>query len=89
MSSHVVHIAGVLVHARPEAVEAAMSAMREHEGVEIHDTGIPGKFVAVLECEHEREIGRCIERVQAVQGVVSVSMTSHFIEEAAALAAPL
>jgi pyrimidine-nucleoside phosphorylase len=35
------------------------------------------------------EIAECIEQLQAVPGVISVSMTSHYIEDAAELAAEM
>lgn len=78
----------MLVHARLDAMEAAMGVAREH-GAEVHASGIVGKFAAVLETRHEREIGDCIERMQVVPGVISVSMTSHYIEDAAELAAEM
>ncbi len=89
MRGHNVHIAGMLIHAKPEALEAAMSVLRDCGAAEIHPTGLVGKLAVVLECAHEREIADCIEQVQAISGVISVSMTSHYIEEAAALAAEM
>jgi nitrate reductase NapD len=88
VSSSKIHIAGMLVHTRTDAMEAAMAAARRL-GAEVHGSGVAGKFVAVLETEHERQIGDCIERVQAVPGVIAVSMTSHYIEDAASLAAEM
>lgn len=84
-----VHIAGMLIHTLPDAMEEAMQALRSMSGVEVHLTGVPGKFVGVVECAHEREIGRIIEHVQSLTGVVSVAMTSHFIEDMVALAAEM
>lgn len=84
-----VHIAGMLIHARPDAMEAAMQALRSISGVEVHPTGVPGKFVGVVECAHEREIGRVIEHMQSQTGVVSVAMTSHYIEDTVSLAAEM
>jgi nitrate reductase NapD len=89
MTRSIVHIAGMLVHARPEAIEAAIRTVRGFRGAEVHETGIVGKFAAVLECTHERDIADCIEQLHAVPGVISVSMTSHYIEDAADLAAEM
>jgi nitrate reductase NapD len=89
MTRSTVHIAGMLVHARPEALDAAMAAVRGFSNAEIHATGVIGKFAAVLECAREREIAECIEQLQAIPGVISVSMTSHYIEDAAELAAEM
>lgn len=84
-----VHIAGMLIHTRPDAMPNAMQTLQGLSAAEVHATGLPGKFVAVLECAHERELGRIIEQMQALPGVVSVAMTSHFIEDTASLAAEM
>ena len=84
-----VHIAGMLIHTRPDAMANAIQTLRGLSAAEIHNTAISGKFVAVLECAHERELGRIIDEMQKLPGVVSVSMTSHFIEDSAALAAEM
>lgn len=84
-----IHIAGMLIHTRPDAMPNAMQTLRDLSDAEIHATDLPGKFVAVLECAHERELGKIIEAMQAVPGVVSVAMTSHFIEDSLALAAEM
>ena len=84
-----VHIAGMLIHALPEAMEDAMQTLRSISAAEVHSTGVPGKFVGVIECAHERDIGRVIERMQSLAGVVSVAMTSHFIEDTVSLAAEM
>jgi nitrate reductase NapAB chaperone NapD len=84
-----IHIAGMLIHTRPDVMEEAMQALRSISAAEIHPTGMPGKFVGVIECAHEREIGRVIEQMQSLSGVVSISMTSHYIEDAVSLAAEM
>ncbi len=89
MTRATVHIAGMLVHARPDAVETAIEAVRGFNHAEVHASGIVGKFAVVLECTREREIAECIEQLQAIPGVISVSMTSHYIEDAAELAAEM
>jgi nitrate reductase NapAB chaperone NapD len=79
-----VHIAGMLVQARPEAIEAAM-ALAQTRGAVVHPTGIVGKFAAVLETDHEGEIASVIDALQAAPGVIAVSMTAHYLEDADAL----
>ena len=84
-----VHIAGMLIHTRPDIMEEAMQALRSLSAAEVHTTGVPGKFVGVIECAHERDIGRVIEHMQSMTGVVSVAMTSHYIEDTVSLAAEM
>lgn len=84
-----VHIAGMLIHTRPDAMEQAMQTLQSIGAAEVHPTGLPGKFVGVIECAHERELGRIIDHMQSLTGVVSVAMTSHFIEDSVSLAAEM
>ena len=87
--SETVHIAGMLIHTRLDAIDSAMHAIRHSRNTEVHLTGVPGKFIAVIECAHERELARIIEEMQSHPGVISVSMTSHYIEDMVALAAEM
>lgn len=89
MTGRNVHIAGMLIHAKPEALESVLRTVRSLHAADIHETGMVGKLAVVLECAYEREIASCIEQVQAIPGVLSVSMTSHYIEDAAELAAEM
>jgi nitrate reductase NapAB chaperone NapD len=73
MSGQHVHIAGMLIHAKPDALDAVARLLRASGNAEIHETGVVGKLAAVIECASEREIADRIERVQAVPGVISVS----------------
>lgn len=89
MTSRTVHIAGMLIHAKPEALEAAASVVRRFGAADIQATGVAGKLAVAIECAHERELADCVEQLQAIPGVISVSMTAHFIEDAAELSAEM
>jgi nitrate reductase NapAB chaperone NapD len=80
-----VHIAGMLVHALPHAMDSVLDAARAR-GAIVRLTGVPGKFAVVLETAHEREIADVIATLQALPGIVAVSMTAHYVEDADALA---
>jgi len=76
----------MLVHAKPEALESAAAVLRRFGAADIQATGVVGKLAVAIECAHERELADCIEQVHAIPGVISVSITSHYIEDAVSLA---
>jgi nitrate reductase NapAB chaperone NapD len=79
-----VHIAGMLVHARPDVLEMAMDLARSR-GAAVRPSGIAGKFAAVIETGYESEIASVVDALQAFPGVITVSMTAHYVEDADAL----
>lgn len=83
--SEIIHIAGLLVHARPEVLTQVKACLAANGAVRISDTGAAGKCAAVIEAHQERALGECIEALTGLAGVVSVSMTSHYIEERSTL----
>jgi periplasmic nitrate reductase NapD len=80
-----VHIASLLVHAKPEHLEEILATVRTFAGAELHATQHPAKLVVVLESAEEHAIGRCVDALHAAPGVLTVSIVSHLIEDAAAL----
>lgn len=89
MTSRTVHIAGMLIHAKPEALELVAAVVRRCGDADMQPTGVPGKLAVAIECAHERDLADCVEQFHAIPGVISVSITSHYIEDAASLAAEL
>lgn len=87
MTTRTVHIAGMLIHAKPEALDSAAATVRGFAAADVLPTGVVGKLAVVMECAHERELADCVNQLQAISGVISVSITSHYIEDAAELAA--
>lgn len=81
----IVHIASFLVQATPQGMLVAKQAAAALDGVEIHDTAAPGKFVVVLESSRERAIADAAEVLQQVTGVLTVSIVAHHMESASAL----
>jgi nitrate reductase NapD len=81
----IVHIASLLVQATPRGILLAKQAAAAIDGVEIHDTAAPGKFVVVLESSRERAIADAADLLHQVTGVLTVSVVAHHMESAAAL----
>ena len=71
------HIASLLVHARPELFEAVKANLRLLEGLELHQESPLGKLVVVLETEHEQQILERIEQISNLPGVLNAALVYH------------
>ena len=68
------HIAGIVVHARPESVQRVAEAIGGLSGAEIHATSADGKLVVTLEAPSAREIAACMEEIQQLDAVLTASL---------------
>lgn len=71
------HIASLLVHARPELFAAVKANLRLLPGLELHQESPAGKLVVVLEAEHESQILKCIEQISNIPGVLNAALVYH------------
>lgn len=71
------HIASLLVHARPELFEAVKANLRLLDGVELHQQSPLGKLVVVLETVDERQILERIEQIGNLPGVLNAALVYH------------
>jgi nitrate reductase NapD len=79
-----VSIAGVLVHARPDRIDAVQTQLTQIPGVEIHAVTPEGKLVVTVDESEERTTGESVMRLYDVDGVLSASMIYHHFENDAA-----
>lgn len=80
-----VHVAGVLVHARPERALDVGRALAGLEGVEVHDVTPEGRLIVVCECATDRAVFTLIERIREIPGVVDTALVYQHAESAAAM----
>lgn len=73
------HIASLVVHARPELFDAVKANLRLLEGVELHQESAAGKLVVVLETVHENQILQRIEQISNLPGVLNAALIYHEI----------
>ncbi|KJZ33810.1 MULTISPECIES: chaperone NapD [Pseudomonas] len=73
------HIASLVVLARPELFEAVKANLRLLNGVELHQESLAGKLVVVLEMEKESEISQRINQINNLPGVLNASLVYHEI----------
>lgn len=80
-----IHIAGVLVQARPGSEQQVAIGLSALPGTEIHGSTAASKFVAVCEGSNAGEILELIARMRGVPGVVDVALVYQHAESASAM----
>ncbi len=71
------HIASLLVHCRPELLEAVKQNLVLLPGTELHQESAAGKLVVVLEADHEKQILGTIDHIQQLPGVLNAALIYH------------
>ena len=71
------HIASLVVLARPELFDAVTANLRLLDDLELHHESPAGKLVVVLEAGDERRILQRIEQINAIPGVLNAALIYH------------
>ena len=74
------HVSGLVVHVRPDRLEAVLAALAKMPGVETHGVSAAGKVVVTLETDHEQDIVQCLGAIGELPGVLSAALVSHRFE---------
>lgn len=75
------NICGILVHTKPDWVEAMKERLTALPGVEVHGVSDEGRMVVTLEEEDEDTMADAMLQIQRLEGVLSASMIYHHCEE--------
>lgn len=75
--NNALHIASLLVHCRPDLLEAVKRNLVLLPGTELHQESAAGKVVVVLEAEHENRILETISHIQQMPGVLNAALIYH------------
>lgn len=71
------HIASLVVLARPELLDAVKANLRLLDGLELHQESAAGKLVVVLEADHEDQILQRIDQINNLPGVLNAALIYH------------
>ncbi|MBM7060692.1 chaperone NapD [Pseudomonas sp. UL073] len=74
-------IASLIVHTRPEHLQAVKAQLRRLPGLELHQESPLGKLVVVLEAERESQILDCVTAIQSLSGVLNANLVYHEVLE--------
>lgn len=84
-----VHIAGVLVHARPQQLAEACRGIAALPGAEVSQSAADGRIVVVLEHASGAAVLDAIDAMRALPGVVDVALVYQHAEALDAMDEPI
>jgi len=82
------HIASLLVHSPPAALDGTAAAIAALGGAEVHGRDPTGKLLVTLEGESEGEILHLMNGIQALDRVLSATLVYHQVDRLGATEAP-
>jgi periplasmic nitrate reductase NapD len=75
------NISSLIVDVRPERLDGVQSALLAWPGIEIHAATPQGKLIVTVETESDGSCADAFARIAAVDGVMSVAMVYHQVEQ--------
>jgi nitrate reductase NapD len=79
------HIAGIMVYALPDQLDAVCTAIDAMTGVEIHAVSDAGKIVVTAEAPSSRAVAAQLTCLHQLEGVLSATLVYQHNEDAAAM----
>jgi nitrate reductase NapD len=73
-------IASILVHARPDRIDAARHELATIAGAQIRNVDARGKLVVVIEAMGAGAIGAMLNAIAALPDVISATLVYHAVE---------
>jgi nitrate reductase NapD len=74
-----VHVAGIVVHAAPERIDAVRRAVEAIDGTEIHVEG-NGKLVVTVEAGNAVDLAERVTEIGRLDGVLAAAPVYHHAE---------
>ncbi len=74
------NISSVIVHPRPEAVEAVHARLAALGGIEIHGVAEDGRMIVTIEADDDGTMADAFDAINKTDGVMSASMVFHQTE---------
>jgi periplasmic nitrate reductase NapD len=79
------HVAGIIVYARPTSVQHVVETLGALPGAAVHATSAEGKLVVTLEGSSAREIAARIDAIQQLPAVLSACLVYQHNESLEAM----
>lgn len=77
-----IHIAGLVIHARPENLDRVRSGLASLSGVEVHACDPRGKLVITIEASSDSVIADLLVAIPELPGVIGCNLAHHHSETA-------
>lgn len=75
-----IHVAGLVVHTRPESLERVRAGLLRLSGAEVHATDPRGKLVVTLEVASDGVIADLLNTIPDIPGVLACTLAHHHSE---------
>jgi periplasmic nitrate reductase NapD len=76
-----INVCGVVVYAHPEHIQTVQQRLEKEDGVEIHAVTENGRLVVTVEKEDQQQTGDMLNRIQALDHVISASMVYQYYDQ--------
>jgi nitrate reductase NapD len=76
-----IHIAGLVVHTRPENIDRVRARLERISGVEVHACDPRGKLVVTLEAPSDSAIADWLNDIPELPGVIACSLVHSHSED--------
>lgn len=74
------HVAGLIVHAYPEATERVARRIERMRGACVHATSADGKLVVTIEAASSSSVANAMSRIQTLAGVLAAVLVYQHSE---------
>ncbi|WP_262030135.1 chaperone NapD [Microvirga sp. Mcv34] len=74
------HISSLVVHSRPDRVQAISERIGLIEGAAVHGGAEAGKLIVTLETDTESQVVERINAIQLLDGVLAATLVFHHFE---------
>ncbi|WP_025563135.1 chaperone NapD [Psychromonas sp. SP041] len=81
MRTDELHISSLIVHVKPENISNLKTCIEESQQAELVTVTEKGKAIVVIEAANQREIMKCIDNINDIDGVVHTSLVYHEFEQ--------
>lgn len=83
--SQEIHIAGIVIHARPDELRAIRSYLAMIPDAQVHAATDDGKLVVTLETDSTKRTLDYMDAIRALRGVFNVALVYQHAEPSSAL----
>lgn len=80
-----VHVAGLVVHALPEAASRVAAAIAREPGAQVHAQSPDGRLVVTLEADGGDAIAAAVVDIHRIEGVLAASLVYQHSEPESAM----
>lgn len=75
-----IHIAGLVVHTKPDSLQRVRAGLEKLSGAEVHAADPRGKLVVTVEAASDGMIADLLNTIPGIPGVIACTLAHHHSE---------